>query len=103
RINEKSLSFSKIESGNNDPIAYFLHLSSEDSKLDVLNKIYKADKHFQYIVISSSGEIYQLGDNFDLTYVEDRSTKVELQEGRKKVTLINDMVLTIDSLQYHFI
>ncbi len=103
RINGKSLSLSKIDIEGNDPYAYFWHISSENSKLEVLNKVYRADKHFQYILISSIGEIYQLGDNYDLNFVEEQSKKIELPAGTKKVTLLDDMVMAIDSLQFYFI
>lgn len=103
RINGKSLSLSKIDNESNDPHAYFWHISSENSKLEVLNKVYRADKHFQYILISAIGEIYQLGDNYDLNFVEKQSKKIGLPAGTKKVTLLDDMVMAIDSLQFYLI
>jgi signal transduction histidine kinase len=103
RINGKSLSLLKIDQERNHPHAYYWYISSGNSNLEVLNKVFRADKHFQYIVISSAGEIYQLGDNHDLYLVEDQSIKIELPQGRKKVTVLDDLVMVLDSFQFHFL
>lgn len=103
RINGKSLSLSKISPGSNDPYAFYSHISSDKSKLEILNKVYRADKHFQYIIISTAGEIYQLGDNYDLNLIENESIKINLPSGRKKITQFYDMVMAIDSFQFHLI
>lgn len=96
-----SLSITNVKLKGNHPYAMFLHITSPESDIDLLNKVFRANKHFQYLIISRKGHIYQMADNFDLNYVDHQITRVGLPAGVKKVTPIADRVMVIDSMQIH--